>query len=765
MVTKKASDKKDEGTTYYFSPGQSAFKAPKIDVKTLLPILENKSIEEGITKQQRILFQNDLKISVQSIKTKEEDADLTASLSDMVTADDVAINFALQRGWRDTAEWGPSLMNPVWDYEGPEFRLKKLKRLPPESFGNMGTSVSYVYNKILPGILLNDKTQQIEYWQTDTQGKTKQLQNVEILTDPIKSGIGGSPAIVPIFPYVKMLSHSWMKQMMKVNQYGSGGIWFLKVTDPTGDDKKFAQNVVNNVSSTNRYQLRPNMTIENLGISESGSALETITQLGMEIRQFFTPAGLTENKGAIIGGSSGPEYDMYMSFISGTHRWLEAYTRRLLNPWLVYNGYYDKGFRIIVDIPAPQVDKSELYLKIAREGNQSGTLSMNEHRSLLRAALPQTGGVDIADLNPEEQAAQQAYAAASKPAPQFSPQLQKLDSLSKVMAANQQRPLVPRKTAQKIIQATLGIEENSDEDDTPLQGDAISALNKLTEAATELSRSNKQGAAHLQAGGEEGNWVTINGTPILIKDGESTDAAFQRTTGKSLSGGSGDAGGSSSKVTNDHKEYDTKLMGALNSDNNQETGKAIAAAQEKGLTTNTEYAQRVIYGESRGNLVAVDNYTSSGHMDINSYLRGEMSEAQATEKLLPRGDITRLDKMIGGSPNLPEGTVLYRGVGEKGVTTMMNMKPGDVCNDKGFQSFSTNPEKSYQFATYKQSGAGGRDKVLIRAVTNGNNKGLVIGGGEHEVLIGRGTGWKVVSNNMVKSDMLTRVHMITVVPA
>jgi len=488
MATRAKKDLKEEGVDYYFSPGGGSFKAPKITAKTLSEILENAAIEQGLTKQQRILFQNDIKISVQNIKTKEEDPDLTASITDMVTADDVAINFALQRAWRDTAEWGPSLMNPVWDYEGAEFRLKKLKRLPPESFLNMGTSITYVYNKILPGILLSDKTQQIEYWQTSTQGRITQLQNIEMLIDPIKSGIGGTPAIVPIFPYVKMLTYSYMRQMAKVNQYGSGGIWFLKVTDPTGDDKKYAQNVINNVSSTNRYQLRPNMAIENLGISESGSALETITQLGMEIRQFFTPAGLIQKDGAtMIGGSSGPEYDLYMAFISGTHRWLEAYVRRLLHPWLVYNGYYDKGYRIIADIPAPTIDKSELYLKIHDSGSKEGSLLPNEKRALLRASLPQAAGVDISDLNPAELLELEAYSAKAKPAAQF----QKAETIAKVMAATPDNPLINRNKAKKIIQAQLGIEEG-DEDDTPLQSDAVGAINRLTTAAAELVKVAKQ---------------------------------------------------------------------------------------------------------------------------------------------------------------------------------------------------------------------------------------------------------------------------------
>ena len=461
MAAKKT-DKPEEGATYYFAPGGTSFKAPKITVDSVAKIIENKAIEEGLTQQQRILFQHDPKVSVFNLKTKEVDADLSAIVQDMVNEDAVQLNFALQRAWRDTAEWGPALYNPVWDYEGSEFRMKKLKRLEPWSFSQAGAVTTYIQNKILPGVLVNDKTGLVEYWQTDTKGKINQLKNVEMLTDPIKSGLGGSPSIVPIFPYVKMLSKSWMMQMQKVNQYGSGGIWFLKVTDPTGEDKKFAQNVMNNVSSINRYQLKANMSIENLGISESGSALETITQIGMEIRQFFTPAGLIQKDGATIGGSSGPEYELYMSFISGTHRWLEAYIRRLLQPWLVWNNWYDKGYRIIAEIPTPTVDKSDLLLNALDKGSTHGALLPNEKRAIIRAALPQTAGIDISDLDVTGLKDLEAYNANRQPL-QANPQTQKLQLAADIIGKTPLNPgkYIKESQMNKLIQATLGIEEGT----------------------------------------------------------------------------------------------------------------------------------------------------------------------------------------------------------------------------------------------------------------------------------------------------------------
>ena len=74
MAAKKT-DKPEEGTAYYFAPGGNSFKAPKIDADGISKIIDNKTIEEGLKKQQRILFQNDVKLSVMDLKTKEIDAD------------------------------------------------------------------------------------------------------------------------------------------------------------------------------------------------------------------------------------------------------------------------------------------------------------------------------------------------------------------------------------------------------------------------------------------------------------------------------------------------------------------------------------------------------------------------------------------------------------------------------------------------------------------------------------------------------------------
>lgn len=223
-------------------------------------------------------------------------------------------------------------------------------------------------------------------------------------------------------------------------------------------------------------------------------------------------------------------------------------------------------------------------------------------------------------------------------------------------------------------------------------------------------------------------------------------------------GGSGEGGGSAPvKAAGSSASTDKSLISSMSKASNRDTGTKIAADTEKGLSEHLAYGQ----SDAIQNSEEVGHYTGVGYAGMNSYLRGDITEEKAKTLQVPVriGDLSKIDAAISGAPKLPDGTVLYRGVGERGVSAMMNMQPGDTCEDKAFQSFSTSPFNASSFTTAK-----GNDKVMIRAITDGSVKGLAIGGSEHEVLMPRGTKWAIVSNNPVKSGRIT-THVITVVPA
>lgn len=431
--------------------GSKPFAAPKIDADLIQKQLENKYIKEGLDKQQRILFQDAIQIKVMDLQKDKEDTDLTAIFEDMANAPEVSLDDTYQRRWRDVVSWGPSPMNKVWGYEGREFRLQKLNVLHPYSFSNSGYTYSYrsVRNRILPGILWNPETNEIEFWQYQSDGVIRQLQNIDLLVDPMATEPGGTSSIIPLVPIITMLNFAWTKKMQEVNIYGSGGLWFIKVSNPRGDDKEWAQKILRNESSTNRYQLRENMEVINLGMTATGATMDTITELGMQIRRFFSPSDILSATGdsQIIGGSSGPEYQLYMSYIKGTHRYLERSIQNLFAPYLIYNAYDPKRYRIIVDIPEPTIDQSELKIKQGELLAKYGALTKDQLREKVGdAPLP----------NGEGSALIEAGTGSTLPPLQFQKAQLGIDYMKADPFARDDDPAKVK--AKRLIQTTLGIE-------------------------------------------------------------------------------------------------------------------------------------------------------------------------------------------------------------------------------------------------------------------------------------------------------------------
>jgi len=440
----KQSSHPEEGTLYLSSTGQT-YSQPKIDADLISKYRENKFIREGLDKQQRILFQDDIKITVVDRKTKAVEEDLTDQVVSMCESSN--LDFKVQQLWRDSQEWGPGISNPVWEYEGSEYVLKDLRRLDPQSFTYAGnTNYLAVKNRILQGISYNPETKLVECYQKQSNGTITKLENTFLFTDPLTTEVGGTPFIVPIVPFVTMMNFAFSAQMQKVNQYGSGGIWFLKVTNPKGTDKAFAQKIIKNAGKNTAFQLRENMTVESLGVGQNGSALETITELGMQIRQFFSPADIMPDSGGLVGGSNQSEYQLYMSYIKGTHRWLERRVATLLDPWLTVNLY--SGYRIVVDIPQPTVDKSAFTLQVLDSAFKNGAIDVSEGRKVYTDL-----GLDLPEEVPEGVGGTQQQE-----------MLQKADLVIKAIGSNDMDPehLISESDAKQYLNKALGIKKDAD---------------------------------------------------------------------------------------------------------------------------------------------------------------------------------------------------------------------------------------------------------------------------------------------------------------
>lgn len=459
MTRNKADKRKPQGIEsgdLYVGTDGYTFTMPAIDYDLIRKYAENKYIVEGLNKQQRVLFKKRYTVALHDTEEQKDDEKGTAALERMCKQPDVQLWYTLQRLHRNTQVWGPAPYNPVWKTVGNEYTLIKLRDLEPLTFKNQGSTWSTVKNRILPGISLKEGTEEIEYWQTKRNGQIELLQNIEMMVDPLSGEIGGTPFILPLIPLVSMVKHAWKRQMQVLNKIG---IFFIRVTDPQGDDKAFAQKVMRNASTDTGFTLRGNMEPIELTTTGSGTALDTITELGVQIRQYFSPSDIISKDGTLIGGSSNPEFDLYMAYIEGTHRWLEDECEYMLQPYLTENGFDDK-YEIRVEIPDPQPDRSKMLIDLVVAGHHTQAINTANKRHILSKALA-GNGVDLEEMTPQQQKEmEEEYARAPKSAALGVDQKYQKAALVVQAVKDEMDPyaLMSKKEARKYLQTTLGIE-------------------------------------------------------------------------------------------------------------------------------------------------------------------------------------------------------------------------------------------------------------------------------------------------------------------
>lgn len=158
----------------------------------------------------------------------------------------------------------------------------------------------------------------------------------------------------------------------------------------------------------------------------------------------------------------------------------------------------------------------------------------------------------------------------------------------------------------------------------------------------------------------------------------------------------------------------------------------------KDLIDNT-YGRQAVFTEEESDAIA--SYVSTGHKDINSYLRGKIDDIWAQDK----EDIKHLDSAMKNS--LIEDTTLYRGIAINDV-----LEPGSEITDNGFTSTTLARSVADRF---KVSGLmdSHKNKYVLRINANKGQKGLFpaadatdgkdIRSAEAEFILPRGTNFKV----------------------
>jgi len=458
--------KTEEGIVYLSSVPYGDRRTTRVTADKLVKYAKN-VYGAGVThKQRNLIFQEKYKIRVLD-PDQESDPELENRLTLMCDQKNVRLWPALQLAWYDAFWFGMSLFNPVWGYEGNEYVLQKLRHLPPETFGTQPYGRTALFSDVLKGIVISPEDPElIEYWQTlnptdistmpseiSAKMLQKKLQNIFTVKDPVSTELAGSPTIIPIIPILTMLDFAWQAQVQKVNRTGAP-LMFLKITNPTGDDIRYGQALLNNWGKNSGMQLRSNFEIIVPDLKDTTSALETIEILNRMIVDYFSPVSMLNNTGAApMSGSSNAEQELLYAYVRGIHQWIAEAFEQLLQVYLDANAY--EGYTVHIDIPSPSIDKSDLWLKQAMEGARNGSLFTNEIRSLLEASELDEEG--LAKLRED-------VAARAPPALAQSPAFAQADLAIKAMAVDKLDPYgITGQKGKRLIQTVLGIENGEEE--------------------------------------------------------------------------------------------------------------------------------------------------------------------------------------------------------------------------------------------------------------------------------------------------------------
>ena len=390
MPEKQRKGTKEEGTVYISSIG-GYYKAPEIDADKLHDFQSNIYVRGLLAKHKNLIFSDKFTLEVKDAKS-ETDEDLQKTMTQMCEQKNVRLWSKMQAGYIDGVfMYGIGLFNPVWGYEGNEYKLLKLRYLPTYTFRNASLNgTTKIYSQILQGITLNEAKNEMEFWQADENGVVQQLKNVFYIKDPAAQGLAGESIVVPLVPIIEMLKFSWDTQMQQVHRTGAK-LLFIKVTDPKPASNKngnvgdvdYANKLLEKWSKDMAFQLRENMTLIDPGIKDDSNNLEIIDALHKMIIDYVTPTSFIAREGATIGGSEKQREEMMLRYIRGIHSWLEDQFEMLLNRYLEYNEY--KDYTVSIHIPSPSIDRSEIHLKQVDMGIKGKALFPNEIRKRLEA--------------------------------------------------------------------------------------------------------------------------------------------------------------------------------------------------------------------------------------------------------------------------------------------------------------------------------------------------------------------------------------------
>ena len=347
-TSEKAQETTEEGDLYVWSSGHYYAK-PNIDAKKILDTRRHYAVKGNMKKLKSTLFCDKYTLEVLTPE-REVDVELSTRLTNMFEAPGVRMWNRMQLAYDDDLTWDVSIFNQVWEWIDNEYTLVKLRRLSPRNFEHppMGAGLRSSAD-ILKGICLNDAGE-IEYWHDNgafRAGQRKKLDpaNLFVVRDPQSTELPGDSDVATLVPVVTRLNFAQIALGQLLNRIGAPTI-FIKITNPTKEDKTYAEKLLKNWGKDSVFQLRSNMEPIDLKFQDNGSALRAIEKYEGIIKEFFKPSSLLQKEGDTLGGNAAAESDMYSQYARGVYTDIEDAFEVLPQNYLQANGIEGgRGFK------------------------------------------------------------------------------------------------------------------------------------------------------------------------------------------------------------------------------------------------------------------------------------------------------------------------------------------------------------------------------------------------------------------------------------
>jgi len=389
MPTKKPVKKpvlKEGEGEIYVSISSGAFTNPKINAQKIIDTLQHHAVAPEFERLESQIFPE-----FYSINIYDTNGDIDEQLSDdalsMMERPGVKLWDKMKTTWRDCFVWGITILNPVFQNDKATETIKALRRLPPEGFAlQSGTfTLNAQSSPLLPGIVLNFETNEVEFYQTENPPGYGVLkldpEKLFVIRSMDSTEFYGTSKLIPLVPLINVHNFAWNAQTQKVNRIGAPVI-FIRIKEPISpDDLTYADAVLKNWGKSTAFKLRENMEPIELKVTESEVALSTIDKIDRVIKDYFAPTSLFKKEGDTLGGNASAEVEIMALFVKGVHRWLASAFEPLIEDWLGRNGYTDFEAEIIIEEQASTSGAIEA--EQAKVGFDTKSLTTNERREKL----------------------------------------------------------------------------------------------------------------------------------------------------------------------------------------------------------------------------------------------------------------------------------------------------------------------------------------------------------------------------------------------